>query len=100
MHNPATRFNPMTAALPRGVLSIAETAEHFACSVSTVRGLIRDRQIPHVAFGRRITIRREDAAAFLERRAAESVAGTSTPVAPAIVAPAQTTTAAEGKASP
>ncbi len=94
MHSPA--FNPMKRPPPAGHFTINTLAEFYLCSPSTIRGLIRERQIPHVAFGRRIIVRREDALAFLERRAAESVKGTGCPVAPAIVAPAETTTAADG----
>lgn len=77
MHAP----NPMTAPLPPAVFSLPGTADYFACSVSHVRDLIREKQLPVVRMGRRVVVRRADADLFLQRQAEASVIGTRTPVA-------------------
>lgn len=87
MHKAAS-LNPMLPVLPPAVFSLPGTADYFACSVSHVRDLIREKQLPVVRMGRRVVVRRVDADLFLQRQAEASVAGSGTPVAPCSVAEA------------
>jgi excisionase family DNA binding protein len=56
-----------TASLDDRLLSIAETAGILGTAEYFVRGLVRDRVIPHVRIGRLIKIRRSVLGAYIDR---------------------------------
>ena len=63
----------MLPTIPPATLTTQGTAEYFGCSVSHVRGLIRERMLPVVRLGRRVLVRLADADALLEQLAKQSV---------------------------